>query len=1319
MSVVRFLSRSRSGMKRWPVVAALALALAPFAFPNPTFAASLTVTKTADTNDGVCDSDCSLREAISAANANPGADTITLPAGTYLLTLPNAVANEDNNATGDLDVRDSLTIVGAGSASTVIEAGTTTSNGIDKVLALNPICTSVVNVNISGVTISFGRNTQPSGAPDFSFTGGGVDWCGFGTGTFTLSDSVISYNTNVNGYGGGLNLDAASGYTGTVSISGVTFDHNQTNGATGGGATGGAINIFESHTVTISNSTFTNNQTLPNTSGGGAIFYRPTQAGSLTISGSTFDSNTAGGIGGAIATATFAAGTTVSVTNSSFTGNTATNSFGGALDLNSTSPTTTPFSLSHLTITGNHAGISGGGVYVGNSNIAMSKSLIVGNTAPDGSGIHKSVDASTATATNNWWGCSTGPGASPCDTATTSGGTLTFSPWYRDQLTATTAPSVTNQSTSLTASFLTNSAGTAVPAADVSEIIGRAVTWAATHGSLSSTQTTIQAAGTATGSFQATSAGTAVISAKVDNDNTTPTSANVLGLTVNQASTTATITNAVSLSSGTSVTGEPVVVNFGVTGAFGNSPTAPTGNVTVSDGTNSCTGTVAAATCTVTFTTVGSKTLTATFAGDANFLGSTSASAGHTVIKADTTTAITSDVPDPSVSGQSVTVQYGVTPAAPGSGTPTGNVTVSDGSVSCTGTVAAGQCSLTFTSPGAKSLAATYAGDANYNGSASTSEAHQANLADTNTSITSDNPDPSGAGQAVTVNFTVAAVAPGAGTPTGNVTVGDGVDSCTGTVSAGTCAITLTTTGSRTLTATYAGDSNFNTSSSAGEPHSVTAAAAATTTTITSDAPDPSVVGQSVTVQYSVSTASGTPTGNVTVSDGTISCTGTVAAGQCSLTFTTPGAKSLTATYAGDSNFNGSASAAEPHTVNGAATTSTITSDAPDPSVVGQSVAVHFSVTSGSGTPTGNVTVSDGTISCTGTVAAGQCVLTFASAGARSLVATYAGDGTFSGSTSAAETHLVNAASTTTTITSDSPDPSLQGSGITATFTVAANTPGGGTPTGNVTVTDGVNSCTGTVAAGQCTITLTTIGARTLTATYAGDGNFNGSTSAGVPHTVNPPISNSAPTIVVTAGGTCDVTKTMATDLLTVTDPDGDAVTLLATSSNQSVLPNSKVVLGGSGSNRTIDVAPNSKNTTGTAVVTITANDGHGHVVTLLINVIVGTSRSEALNGTSGADIIFGLDGTDAILAGGGNDLICGGNGADVIDGGKGNDTIDGQAASDILYGGDGNDVLRGAAGNDTLIGGFGADSFSGGSGRDVVLDYRPAEGDVKDATFP
>jgi CSLREA domain-containing protein len=52
------------------------------------------VPKTDDTNDGTCDPDCSLREAIDAANTNPGADDVPVPAGFYLLTLGQLVVSE-------------------------------------------------------------------------------------------------------------------------------------------------------------------------------------------------------------------------------------------------------------------------------------------------------------------------------------------------------------------------------------------------------------------------------------------------------------------------------------------------------------------------------------------------------------------------------------------------------------------------------------------------------------------------------------------------------------------------------------------------------------------------------------------------------------------------------------------------------------------------------------------------------------------------------------------------------------------------------------------------------------------------------------------------------------------------------------------------------------------------------------------------------------------------------------------------------------------------------------------------------------------------
>lgn len=204
-----------------------------------------------------------------------------------------------------------------------------------------------------------------------------------------------------------------------------------------------------------------------------------------------------------------------------------------------------------------------------------------------------------------------------------------------------------------------------------------------------------------------------------------------------------------------------------------------------------------------------------------------------TVGKASTTTTITSDTPDPSVVGQPVPVLWSVTVNAPGSVGPTltGNVTVSDGTNQCVAAVSAGQCDVTFTSAGAKSLTATYAGDTNYNGSASTpATAHTVNKADTTTTITSDNPEPSTPGQSVTVQWTAAVSAPGAGSPSGNitVTVSGGAETCNAAFAAGQCSLVLNATGTRTITANYPGDTNFNGSSDP-ETHQVCPASLVTT----------------------------------------------------------------------------------------------------------------------------------------------------------------------------------------------------------------------------------------------------------------------------------------------------------------------------------------------------------------------------------------------------------------------------------------------------------------------------------------------------------
>ena len=105
---------------------------------QPINAANFTVNSTADAQDaaagnGVCETAigngvCTLRAAITEANALPGDDTITLPAGTYAQSL--SAPNENSNAGGDFDVTSNITINGAGAGSTFIEGNIATTERV-------------------------------------------------------------------------------------------------------------------------------------------------------------------------------------------------------------------------------------------------------------------------------------------------------------------------------------------------------------------------------------------------------------------------------------------------------------------------------------------------------------------------------------------------------------------------------------------------------------------------------------------------------------------------------------------------------------------------------------------------------------------------------------------------------------------------------------------------------------------------------------------------------------------------------------------------------------------------------------------------------------------------------------------------------------------------------------------------------------------------------------------------------------------------------------------------------------------------------------
>jgi PKD repeat protein len=88
-----------------------------------------------------------------------------------------------------------------------------------------------------------------------------------------------------------------------------------------------------------------------------------------------------------------------------------------------------------------------------------------------------------------------------------------------------------------------------------------------------------------------------------------------------------------------------------------------------------------------------------------------------------------------------------------------------------------------------------------------------------------------------------------------------------------------------------------------------TASKVSSNTRITSHQPDPSIPGQAVEVRVEVTGSGATPTGTVSVTaEGGTSCDITLSngSGACSLTFNTAGNQRITATYTGDSRFNGS-----------------------------------------------------------------------------------------------------------------------------------------------------------------------------------------------------------------------------------------------------------------------------------------------------------------------------------------------------------------------------------------------------------------------------
>jgi CSLREA domain-containing protein len=314
------------------------------------FATDYRVTRTDDpAPDGCVAKDCSLREAILAANNNLGADTVSVKGGTsYGLALTGA--NEDDGLTGDLDVTGKLTVEARGEGRATIEA-----NGLDRVLEVfKP--TTVAGLVVTGGDVTVGGEGSAGGIESSAPT--------------RVVASEVLQNTGagaaLNGGGRVIRSVISGNDAGGVSALGgpLLLSHSRVEGNSGNKGDGGGVTANQ---ATIDHSKILGNA-APTNCGGASL-----SGDSITIRASVFDGNRTDGDGGGLCVGN--GSEDLEIVNSRFTENTAFRT-GGGLFLRFAQG-----SLSGVTISGNDSGEDGGGVRVAGSNVQITRSTIDHNLA--------------------------------------------------------------------------------------------------------------------------------------------------------------------------------------------------------------------------------------------------------------------------------------------------------------------------------------------------------------------------------------------------------------------------------------------------------------------------------------------------------------------------------------------------------------------------------------------------------------------------------------------------------------------------------------------------------------------------------------------------------------------------------------------------------------------------------------------------------------------------------------------------------------------------------------------------------------------------
>jgi CSLREA domain-containing protein len=359
-------------------------------FAHETSAATYVVTKIADTDDGVCDADCSLREAVAQSNASSNSDVINFDAAVF--STPQTIVLVNGQIT--IALSDTTTINGPGANLLTISGNNQnriffsnwgtflniSNMTLTQGFALYGGAAALSNMTTLSNMIITGNVAEGDGIQNgiYAGSGGGL----YVNGSTTIMNSVISNNLargNLKGSGGGIYSNGSGNVIANCTFTGNTARGKNAQDETlnqGGEAFGGALNGG----FTVFNSTFAGNKAIAGN--GGRLSDGRNGNGGVAWGGAIYSS------GARILNSTLSDNSVVSGNGGNITGNGGIAQGGGIYDFTLEIANTT---IVNNTVTAGSGVIGGnaqgGGIYGGDFQSKVINSTITGNNVTRGAGI--------------------------------------------------------------------------------------------------------------------------------------------------------------------------------------------------------------------------------------------------------------------------------------------------------------------------------------------------------------------------------------------------------------------------------------------------------------------------------------------------------------------------------------------------------------------------------------------------------------------------------------------------------------------------------------------------------------------------------------------------------------------------------------------------------------------------------------------------------------------------------------------------------------------------------------------------------------------